>query len=81
VTDDHVTLRCEATVNGQTCAVVVEAPRAMWDGSLTNLRPDLGREQVVAVLREKLALEIAGKLDVTVTEVQPGPKPSKGQTS
>lgn len=67
-TDDTVRLRAEATVNGEPCAVSVEVPRAMWDGLLTDLRPDLGREQVKAVLREKLALEIAKRLDVTVTE-------------
>lgn len=70
-TDDCVKLRAEATVNGELCAVLVEAPCSMWDGSLTGLRPDLGREQVEAVLREKLALEIAKRLDVTVTEEIP----------
>jgi hypothetical protein len=69
--NDQVTLRAEATVNGELCTVFVEAPRAMWDGSLTDLRPDLGRERVEAVLREKLALEIAKRLDVTITEERP----------
>lgn len=71
MSDDHVRLRAEATVNGQLCTVFVEAPRAMWNDSLTHMRPDLGRERVESALREKLALEIAGRLDVTVTEVQP----------
>lgn len=66
--NDHVKLRAEATVNGERYAVFIEAPRAMWDNSLTDLRPDLGRTQVEGVLREKLALEIAKRLDVTVTE-------------
>lgn len=69
--DDNVKLRAEATVNGQLCTVFVEAPREMWNNSLTDMRPDLGREQVEAVLRERLAVEIAKHLDVTVTEVQP----------
>jgi hypothetical protein len=69
--NDQVTLRAEATVNGELCTVFVEAPRAMWDESLTDLRPDLGRERVEAVLREKLALEIAKRLDVTITEERP----------
>jgi hypothetical protein len=69
--NDQVTLRAEATVNGELCTVFVEAPRSMWDESLTDLRPDLGRERVEAVLREKLALEIAKRLDVTITEERP----------
>ncbi len=69
--NEQVTLRAEATVNGELCTVFVEAPRAMWDESLTDLRPDLGRERVEAVLREKLALEIAKRLDVTISEERP----------
>lgn len=69
--DDPVKLRAEATVNGESCTVFLEAPRAMWDNSLTDLRPDLGRTQVEGILREKLALEIARRLDVTVTEEHP----------
>jgi hypothetical protein len=68
MSSEQVTLRAEATVNGELCTVFVEAPRAMWDESLTDLRPDLGRERVEAVLREKLALEIAKRLDVTISE-------------
>lgn len=71
MSNDQVRLRGEATVNGQLCTVFIEAPRSMWDNDLTDLRPDLGREQVLAVVRERLALEIAGKLDVTVTEERP----------
>lgn len=78
MSNDHVQLRGETTVNGQLCTVFLVAPRSMWDDSLTDLRPDLGREKVMAVLREKLALEIAGKLDVTVTEVQPSSEETSG---
>ncbi|GKQ35174.1 hypothetical protein [Streptomyces sp. A012304] len=69
--NDQVMLRAEATVNGELCTVFLEAPREMWDNSLTDMRPDLGREQVEAVLREKLALEIAKHLDVTISEEHP----------
>lgn len=69
--NDQVTLRAEATVNGELCTVFVEAPREMWNNSLTDMRPDLGRERVEAVLREKLALEIAKRLDVTISEERP----------
>jgi len=71
MSNEQITLRAEATVNGQLCTVSVEAPRAMWDNSLTDLRPDLGREQVEAALRERLAREIAKRLDVTITEERP----------
>lgn len=69
--NDQVKLRAEATVNGELCTVFLEAPREMWDNSLTDMRPDLGRERVEAVLRERLALEIARHLDVTISEERP----------
>lgn len=78
-TTDNVTLRAEATVNGQLYAVTVEAPRSMWNDSLTDLRPDLGRGQVEAVLRQRLGVEIAKHLDVTVSAA-PAEQPDSEET-